>query len=258
MSFTVQVSHGSDKHQVEIHGQERTVAHLKDTLSELTDIPSESQKLIFKGKTLQEDSRPLCDLGIKQGSRLMVLGRKFNADQEPSLKEVVQVCSAVDGGEKKLDGIRDEITGIEKGFVQSELVADACRGLAKRCVSCGEFLMQNLEKLDAIDIPPTETLIRGKRKSAIVRIQALLKRNDDLIKRIDACRKSKIELDQYTNNNNNKQQTDRQTKLLITTYHNVYVQDKCFLTVANAFFLKLFDDIGVFGRVERIQNCLNM
>ncbi|XP_064396390.1 BAG family molecular chaperone regulator 1-like [Halichondria panicea] len=186
MSFQVQVSHGSDRHAVEVQSADSVVADLKTTLLTLTQIPIDSQKLIFKGKTLQDDYKTVSELGIKQGSRLMVLGRKSAVADDPSSKEVEKFSCAVDGIARKMEGIREEVTGIEKGFLQTELIADACRGLHKRCLACGELLMQNLEKLDSMIIPPTETLIRGRKKSTVVRIQSLLTRNDDLIKRIDA------------------------------------------------------------------------
>ena len=37
-----------------------------------------------------------------------------------------------------------------QGFLQAELVAEARKGLNKRCLACSEFLMQNMESLDAI------------------------------------------------------------------------------------------------------------
>ena len=37
-----------------------------------------------------------------------------------------------------------------QGFLQAELVAEAHKGLRKRCTACSELLMQNVEKLDAI------------------------------------------------------------------------------------------------------------
>ena len=37
-----------------------------------------------------------------------------------------------------------------QGFVQRELVGEACRGLHKRCVAATELLMQSMEALDSI------------------------------------------------------------------------------------------------------------
>ena len=39
---------------------------------------------------------------------------------------------------------------ILQGFLQGELVAEAHKGLKKRCIACSEFLMQNMENLDAL------------------------------------------------------------------------------------------------------------
>ena len=37
-----------------------------------------------------------------------------------------------------------------QGFLQADLIAEARKGLSKRCSACSELLMQNMEKLDAI------------------------------------------------------------------------------------------------------------
>jgi hypothetical protein len=39
---------------------------------------------------------------------------------------------------------------IVQGFLQADLIAEARKGLNKRCSACSELLMQNMEKLDAI------------------------------------------------------------------------------------------------------------
>ncbi len=74
MSFQVQVSHGkeaytivsrhpltianaptgSDRHAVEVQSADSVVADLKTTLLTLTQIPIDSQKLIFKGKLTRQ------------------------------------------------------------------------------------------------------------------------------------------------------------------------------------------------------------
>lgn len=40
---------GSDKHKVEVTGPEHTVGQLTHTLHEITQVPTEAQKIIFKG-----------------------------------------------------------------------------------------------------------------------------------------------------------------------------------------------------------------
>ena len=37
-----------------------------------------------------------------------------------------------------------------QGFLQPDLIAEARKGLSKRCAACSELLMQNMEKLDAV------------------------------------------------------------------------------------------------------------
>ena len=82
----------------------------------------------------------------------------------------------VDAVKKKMDAISEEIEGIEKaqttlhilytyalccmqGFLQAELVEEACRGLHKKCVAVSEQLMQSMESLDGIVRQSTVSLL---------------------------------------------------------------------------------------------------
>ncbi|CAI8041840.1 BAG family molecular chaperone regulator 1 [Geodia barretti] len=135
-----------------------TVGQLQEALEELTEVPVSAQKLIFQGKTLRDESKTLSGLSMKQDSKLILLGRKaservlktYTDDQEEQLRPITAVLKTVDSVKKKLDAISEEIEGIEKGFVQRELVGEACRGLHKRCVAATELLMRSMEALDSI------------------------------------------------------------------------------------------------------------
>ena len=88
-------STGSDKHHVQVSGHEYTVGQLQQTLKDITQVPLPAQKIIFKGmstppflcerlaivpycvgKTLQDEAQKLSALGMKQDSKLILLGRK--------------------------------------------------------------------------------------------------------------------------------------------------------------------------------------
>ena len=96
---------------------------------------------IYLGKTLQNESQTLRELGMKQDSKLILLGRKvrvfvrfegsccsyyihcvvmktyiiqYTDEQEELLRPISTVLKAVDGVQTKMDAISEEIKGIEK------------------------------------------------------------------------------------------------------------------------------------------------
>jgi hypothetical protein len=77
MSIKLSVSHGADKYNITLDDPEHvTVEDLKGILHEKTGVLPEAQKLIFSGKTLSKNDQFLGEVGIKDNSRLMLLGRK--------------------------------------------------------------------------------------------------------------------------------------------------------------------------------------
>lgn len=71
----ITVVFGKDKLQITI-GSENTVGELKQKIEQLTGIPPATQKLM-KGGILKDDSKPLKDAKVTNGSKLMLVGTKM-------------------------------------------------------------------------------------------------------------------------------------------------------------------------------------
>ena len=104
--LSVTVTHSKDKHDLQVTPQEgnseSTVQDLAQVVEEATGIPLPFQKLIFKGKSLKEMEMPLSALGIQNGCRLMLIGKKNSPEEEAELKKL-------QGLEKSVEKIADQL-----------------------------------------------------------------------------------------------------------------------------------------------------
>ncbi|XP_030842595.1 uncharacterized protein LOC115925366 isoform X2 [Strongylocentrotus purpuratus] len=140
------VSHGPDKHCVSLPGA-ATVGDLSLKLEELTAVPVGGQKIINRGKTLMNHDLNVTEAGIRNGSKLMLIGKK--------------------------------------GYLHKELESNSLSSLGKRLAACHEEYVRLLEKLDALDLGVCNQSIRMKRRSVIKEIQSQLDTNDSISTTID-------------------------------------------------------------------------
>lgn len=76
-----------------------TLSSLKHFIAQQSSIPYEQIKLIFQGLVLKDDKAPLSSYGLRNGSRLMLVGTQGGAHGDmPGAKSSMYN----DGGEKKL------------------------------------------------------------------------------------------------------------------------------------------------------------
>ncbi|XP_071958361.1 BAG family molecular chaperone regulator 1-like [Antedon mediterranea] len=184
MELKITILHGSSKHKLSLDSSELSVLDLKNAASTATDVPVESQKLIFKGKSLNDQSMLLKDVGIKNGCKVMLIGKKVDIEADASYKTIKDVEKRTDDVEKKQHEIQEEIDGIQKGFLQKDLVEEALKRLQKRLLVSQEELMRLLEQLDKLSIGESLIVIRTKRKTTVQKIQQRLDFNDSLEKKI--------------------------------------------------------------------------
>ena len=50
-----------------------------------------------------------------------------------------------------------DVSNAVQGFLQKDVIEEACKDLLKRCTACTGALMQNIEKLDAVVSLETKT-----------------------------------------------------------------------------------------------------
>ncbi|XP_784685.2 BAG family molecular chaperone regulator 1 isoform X1 [Strongylocentrotus purpuratus] len=178
------VSHGPDKHCVSLPGA-ATVGDLSLKLEELTAVPVGGQKIINRGKTLMNHDLNVTEAGIRNGSKLMLIGKKFNPEEDENYKQIVEAKKKIDSLAKKQSGISEELSGVEKGYLHKELESNSLSSLGKRLAACHEEYVRLLEKLDALDLGVCNQSIRMKRRSVIKEIQSQLDTNDSISTTID-------------------------------------------------------------------------
>ncbi|XP_062899928.1 BAG family molecular chaperone regulator 1 isoform X2 [Mobula hypostoma] len=136
--------HGSSKHKIEIsaerEGCEPTLQDMAAVIAQVTGVPQQLQKLIFKGKSLKDMEQPLSVLGVKNGCKIMMIGKK--------------------------------------GFLAHDLRSSALSKLEKKAKSISEQYMKFLEQIDAMSLPDDFTDCRHRRKGIVKNIQTHLARCD--------------------------------------------------------------------------------
>ncbi|MCI4377620.1 hypothetical protein PGIGA_G00205880 [Pangasianodon gigas] len=172
-TVTVTVAHGSSKHNITITGQdgnEPTLKDLSEALAQATGVPQASQKIIFKGKSLKEMEESLSSLGVKQGCKLMMIGKRNSPEEEAELKKLKDIEKSVEQTAKKL----------EKGFLAKDLQAEALNKLDHRVKVAAEQFMKILEEIDAMTVPENFCDCRVKKKGLVKAVQGFLAQCDKI------------------------------------------------------------------------------
>ena len=146
-------------------------------------VPVKSQKLICKGKTLHDGDK-LSDYGIRSGSRVMVVGRRYILEDDEKYKQIVKIKQTGDKVVSQLEDIKSELKGIEDGFLAEELKASAFSRMDRRCLGCNEELMRCLEQLDGIEMEGEHGELRSRRKREVDRMHQIIGDFDEVRQRL--------------------------------------------------------------------------
>lgn len=182
-TLTVTVAYGTTKHSIALparDGQEPLLKDLSEALTEATGVPTPSQKIIFKGKSLKEMEESLSSFGIKQGCKLMMIGKRNSPEEEAELKKLKDIEKSVEQTAKKLEKVDGELTGLKNGFLAKELQAEALNKLDHRVKIASEQLMKILEELDTLSLPEGFSDCRIKKKGLVKMIQGFLAQCDKI------------------------------------------------------------------------------
>merc|ERR1712133_283277 len=124
-TMNITVVHGSSKIPLTLDNlSESTLDDLATQLQEKTGVPKESQKIIFKGKTLSDRSQCLDNLGLKPGAKLMLIGKKFCPEEEAAFRQLDDIKSQAQSLATKLEELEKDFINVSGGFLSKELVAD--------------------------------------------------------------------------------------------------------------------------------------
>ncbi|KAJ8786432.1 hypothetical protein J1605_006213 [Eschrichtius robustus] len=77
---------------------------------------------------------PLSALGIPNGARVMLTGKKNSPEEEVELKKLKDLQKSVEKTADRLEELRKELTGIQQGFLAKDLQAEAPCKLHRRAV----------------------------------------------------------------------------------------------------------------------------
>nr|KAF6432930.1 BAG cochaperone 1 [Molossus molossus] len=169
---------GNEKHDLHVTPQqgssEPVVQDLAQVVEEATGVPLPFQKLIFKGKSLKEMEKPLSALGIQNGCRVMLIGKKNSPEEEAELKKLKDLEKSVERIADQLEELNKELTGIQQGFLAKDLQAEALCKLDRKVKATIEQFMKILEEIDTLILPENFKDSRLKRKGLVKRVQAFL------------------------------------------------------------------------------------
>ncbi|XP_051853302.1 BAG family molecular chaperone regulator 1 isoform X1 [Antechinus flavipes] len=153
-SVTVTVTYNNEKHNIQVVAQqgnsEPTLQDMALLTEQVTGVPLAFQKLIYKGKSLKEMEQPLSALGVKNGCRVMLIGKKNSPEEEAELKKLRDLEKSVEKIADQLVGVNEELLGIQKGFLAKDLRAEALNKLDKRVKGTVEQFMKILEQIDSL------------------------------------------------------------------------------------------------------------
>ncbi|KAM9642591.1 BAG family molecular chaperone regulator 1 isoform 1-T1 [Trichechus inunguis] len=176
--LNVTVSHNNEKHNLYVTPQpgtsEPVVQDLAQLVEEATGVPVAFQKLIFKGKSLKEMEQPLSALGIQNGCRVMLIGKKNSLEEQVELKKLKDLEKAVEKIANQLEELNKDFAGIQQGFLAKDLQAEALCRLDRRVKATIEQFMKILEEIDTLILPENFKDSRLKRKGLVTKVQAFL------------------------------------------------------------------------------------
>ncbi|KAG8139667.1 hypothetical protein E2320_002457, partial [Naja naja] len=150
----VTVTYGNEKHNLQVDSQEDsqpTVHDLALLTEQVTGVPVSFQKLIYKGKSLKEMEQPLSTLGVKNGCKVMLIGKRNSPEEETELKKLKVLEKSVEQLAKKIDEVNKDLREIQKDFLAKNNQTEALSQLDKRIKGTAEQFMKILEQIDAID-----------------------------------------------------------------------------------------------------------
>uniref|UniRef100_A0A8D0FI47 BAG family molecular chaperone regulator 1 n=1 Tax=Strix occidentalis caurina TaxID=311401 RepID=A0A8D0FI47_STROC len=175
---------GNEKHSIQVASQqedgEPTLQDMAVLIEQVTGVPVHFQKLIYKGKSLKELEQPLSALGVKNGCKVMLIGKRNSPEEEAELKKLKDLEKSVEQIANKLEEVNKEFTSIQKGFLAKDLQAEALKQLDKRIKGTAEQFMKTLEQIDAVNLPENFSDCKVKKKGLVKRVQVFLAQCDTI------------------------------------------------------------------------------
>ena len=97
---------GTNKFNVSLPAS-ASIANVKEEAEKFTKIPASSQKLIINGKALTslDDNKIITDCRIQDGTKIMVLGKKYDIEADVMYQKIIKVEENIISIQKKLSEV---------------------------------------------------------------------------------------------------------------------------------------------------------
>ncbi|KNC95930.1 hypothetical protein, variant [Spizellomyces punctatus DAOM BR117] len=195
-----------------------TLGDLLEKCSRASRVPRENIKLLHSGAIMKDPAASLSDYGIRQGSKIMMIGDKTlppepshpsrTRNQQPRQQptrdtsapvdtKASEEASLIDRLESHLADTRNTVLPIVEDYTDKasryidEAIppSDPPKSLRDLYAKASELLLQSLLKLDGVTCPPDFENARAKRKEAVRFVQSHLDRIDGLKERVNLAAK---------------------------------------------------------------------
>jgi len=167
------IVHESKKYKFELPGLHCSLSDLSEVAYELTQVPSSRQRLIYKGKSLADTQKSLSECGIRNGAKIMLIGKKSDPVEEKLIQSIGRIEKEVDVTLERVLKAEKDFSSLQQGYLTKDQSGETVHNLEKSLKFDDEKLMKCLENLDCMDIDMTCQEAKAKRRNLIKRIQKL-------------------------------------------------------------------------------------
>ncbi|XP_065056037.1 BAG family molecular chaperone regulator 1-like [Rhopilema esculentum] len=165
--------HGTMKYKIELPSLECTIADLSDVIYEVTKVPSSRQRLIYKGKSLTKTEESLSESNIKNGAKIMLIGKKNDPVEERLICSISKVENDFKIAEEKFRETEKFFLSLKQGYLNENMTHQSLDDIEKSLKRQDEGFMKCIEKLDSMEIDITHQEAKAKRRTLIKIVQKL-------------------------------------------------------------------------------------
>jgi len=176
---------GASRHKITINAND-PVSDLMCVVETLTKIKQDEQTLIYKGLKISKDpSQSLNQFNIKGGAKIMVIGRRYDAEEKKLLKQLENIHTEADSSLKIFEELQREADSLLKGFIPDDSKIKALEAIRKKTCACSEKLMKHLETMDGMVLSCTFEDAKLQRKTIVNQVQKCLDKCEQLVENLE-------------------------------------------------------------------------
>ncbi|TPP58087.1 Bcl2-associated athanogene 1 [Fasciola gigantica] len=154
-------------------GPDSPVSSLMSAVQKQLRIPTDKQRIIFKGRSLLDPEASLSSCGVKNGAKIMILGsvEQLDPNEVDKLKSARHASDSISSELEKLRTECADPSSLPKAEVSCRLKVTL--GILEKCMKC-------LESLDSVRLPYDSESERKERKNLVDFFQDLMTKADEL------------------------------------------------------------------------------